>query len=259
MPFTLSHAAAALPFRRTRLIISAVVVGCFAPDLEYFLELSPHTGFGHSLPGVFAFDLPMGFALLWLFHRYAKEPLAACLPAGARDRVQVGPKSLSIHSISRLGMILLSILVGVATHILWDSFTHDRYWLFFHWDLLRERVTLPLFGPRPWYGIFQYISSALGIAIILIWFLHWYRNTAPVRSRPDRRFLNQDRIALAGAFAIAVAIALFRAVGSGVPDGVHGAQRFMTQGVVTCLAIFWLEVVIYGIVRNHTRSEVPVA
>ena len=39
MPFTLSHAAAALPFRRTRLIKSALVIGCFAPDFEYFIPL----------------------------------------------------------------------------------------------------------------------------------------------------------------------------------------------------------------------------
>jgi hypothetical protein len=38
MPFTLSHAAAALLFRRTRLVLSAVVVGCCAPDFVYFLE-----------------------------------------------------------------------------------------------------------------------------------------------------------------------------------------------------------------------------
>lgn len=259
MPFTLSHAAAALPFRRTPLILSAVVVGCLAPDLEYFLEFTPNTRFGHTLPGVFVSDLPVGFAVLWLFHRYAKEPLAACLPAKARQCLQLGPKSLSIDSASRLGMILFSILVGILTHIGWDSFTHNGYWLYDHWHFLKETITLPLFGPRPWYGIFQYISSLLGLLIILLWCIHWYRNTPPLHSQPDRRFVNGDRIALACAFAIAVAIALIRAIASGMPNGVHGAQRFMTEAAVTGLAVFWFEVVIYGIVRNHTRSEVPAA
>ena len=91
MPFTLSHAAAALPFRRTRLIMSAVVVGCLAPDFEYFIPFAHHGGYGHTLAGAFEFDLPLGLAVLWLFHRYAKEPLAACLPEGARERIASQP------------------------------------------------------------------------------------------------------------------------------------------------------------------------
>jgi len=186
MPFTLSHAAAALPFRRTRLVLSAVVFGCFAPDMEYFIPFAHRDGFGHTFAGVFEFDLPAGFIALWLFHRYAKGPLSACLPDGARDRIQMGPHSLSIRSFSRFAIILLSLLVGVATHILWDSFTHDDYWPYHHWHFLRVKVNLPLFGPRPWYGIFQYLSSALGLVLILFWFISWYRNTPPVVPRPRR-------------------------------------------------------------------------
>jgi len=253
MPFTLSHAAAALPFRRTRLVLSAVVFGCFAPDSEYFIPFAPHNGLGHTLPGILKFDLPVGFVALWLFHHFAKEPLAACLPDGARARLEVGPKSLSIKSFSRLAMILLSLLVGIATHILWDSFTHDDYWLYRHWHFLGQKVTLPMFGPRPWFGIFQYISSALGLLLILIWFVHWYRNTPPVHPRPERRSPARDRIMLGCAFAIAFIAAIIRAMASGIPSGVHGSQRFMTAAAVTGLTVFWIEVVIYGFVRNHTR------
>ena len=259
MPFTLSHAAAALPFRRTRLVISAVVFGCFAPDLEYFIPFAHRDGFGHTLTGVFAFDLPFGFLALWLFHHYAKEPLAACLPDGARDRLRIGPKSLSIKSFSRLAIILLSILTGVATHILWDSFTHNDYWLYHHWHLLRVKVTLPLFGPRPWYGIFQYLSSALGLLIILFWFVRWYRNTPPLDPRPRRRSPAADRIVLACAFAIAFIAAIITSVATGIPNGVHGSQRFMTDAVVNGITVFWIEVVIYGVVCNHTRRTISAA
>ena len=80
MPFTLAHAAAALPFRRTRLILSAVVVGTFAPDFEYFLRLVPGGHFGHTLPGVFVLDLPLSLVVLWLFHTYMREPIMTLLP-----------------------------------------------------------------------------------------------------------------------------------------------------------------------------------
>ena len=259
MPFTLSHAAAALPFRRTRLVISAVVFGCFAPDFEYFIPFTDRSSVGHTLTGVFEFDIPFAFVTLWLFHHYAKEPLAACLPDGARDRLHLGPKSLSIKSLSRLALILLSILVGIATHILWDSFTHEDYWLYHHWHFLRVKVPLPLFGLRPWYGILQYISSALGLLLILIWFVHWYRRTSPIHSRPGRRSPAVDRIALACAFAIALIAAIISGMETGMPRGVHGSQRFMTDSVVTGMTVFWIEVVIYGIVRNHSRRTISPA
>lgn len=240
--------------------MSAVVAGCFVPDAEYFIPFTRHdTGYGHTLEGVFAFDLPLALVMLWLFHHFAKEPLAACLPDGARERLHLGPRALSINSFSRFALIAISIFVGIATHILWDSFTHPDYWLYYHWHFLRETVPLPLFGSRRWCDIFQYVSSAAGLLIILFWFVHWYRNTTPVHSQPDRQFFAHDRIAMGVAFAIAVIAALVSAVASGVPNGVHGGQRFMTEGAVTGITVFWVEVVIYGIVRNHTRATMKTA
>lgn len=256
MPFTLSHAAAAFPFRRTRLILSAMIIGCFAPDFEYFVPFAHHGAFGHTWLGVLILDLPLSLFALWLFRRYAKEPLAACLPASARERLQLGPRSLAINSLSGLALIVFSILVGIATHLFWDSFTHTGYWLSDHLPILSRKVPLPLFGWRPWYAILQYISSAVGILVLLLWGLHWYRYATPVPSQHNWDFLRGDRIALACLFLIALFAALFRAVLVALPDGVHGAQRFMTIAAITGIAVFCFEIVIYGIVRNHTRSTV---
>lgn len=257
MPFTLSHAAAALPFRGTRLVLSALVAGCFAPDFEYFL--GHHGAFGHRLPGIFTIDLLLGFAALWLFHHYAKEPLAACLPEGARERFVVGPKSLSIDSFSRFAIIVVSIFIGIATHILWDSFTHKGYWLSDNWQFLTDTVDLPWFGPRPWYGIFQYISSVAGLAVILLWYVHWYRNTPPLHPRPDQRSLLANRVAVATAFAVALLTVILRGMTGGIPEGIRGSQRFMTSAAVTGLSIFWIEVLIYGFIRNLTEGRSNVA
>ena len=237
--------------------MSALVVGCFAPDFEYFL--GRHGSFGHTLTGMFAFDLPLGLAVLWLFQRYAKEPLAACLPEGARERLHLGPNTLSINSLSSLAMIVFSILVGIATHIFWDAFTHPRYWIYDHVHFLSTRVSLPLFGPRPWYGILQYLSSVFGIVVVLLWCIHWYRNTPPVHSKQDRHFLTADRITLACALLIAVVSALVRATTSGIPHGVRGSQRFMSDVAVTGLTVLWIEIVVYGIVRDLRRNTVKPA
>ena len=259
MPFTLSHAAAALPFRHTRLVISAVVVGCMAPDFAYFLEFGSHNGFGHTLPGLFLLDLPLGLLVLWLFHRYAKQPLSALLPERARQRLQLGPRSISMHSFSRLAVISLSILVGAITHIFWDSCTHTRSWIALHWSFLQRIAVVPVFGPRSYADIFQYLSSAFGIVVILLWGIHWYRNSTPLHSQPNHRYVTTDRIVMAAAFVIAVIVALLRAAAAGLPEGVHGGQRFLTDAAVTGIPLFWCEVVLYGLIRARRRVPVQVA
>jgi hypothetical protein len=47
-----------------------------------------------------------------------------------------------------------------------------------------------------------------------------------------------------------------RGAATGLPNGVHGAQHFMTIGAITGIAVFCFEIVIYGIVRNHARNTV---
>jgi membrane-bound metal-dependent hydrolase YbcI (DUF457 family) len=254
MPFTISHAAAALPFRRTRLIMSALVIGCFGPDLEYFLWLRPHGHLGHSLPGLVLFDLPACLVALFLFHRYAKVPLVACLPARLRERIRNGGR-LEIGSISKFALVCVSILVGSATHILWDSFTHDAYWLGRHWHFLKENIRVPLFGYRDWASIFQYASSVFGIVVILLWFVYWYRNTPPDHLEKDRGMFSRDRIVVAGAFVAAILVGLARAAISGLPNGVHGGQRFLTDASVAGITTFCLEILVYGYVHNRFSNE----
>lgn len=253
MPFTLSHAAAALPFRRSRLVPSAVVIGCFAPDLTYFFQIGPQRlgGFAHRLPGLFLLDLPFAFCVLWLFHHAAKVPLAEALPATVRRRLEVGPRSLSIDSLSRFMLIVVSILLGAVTHILWDWFTHPRYWLYQHWEFLRRVVRVPVIGPLQYCNVFQYISSVIGVLIIVIWCIHWYRTSPVIHPNVDLHASSVSRIVLTSAFVIAVLWGFIHAVITGIPHGIHGSQRFATESVVTAITVFCLEVIIYGLIQNR--------
>ena len=253
MPFTISHAAAAIPFRRTRLVMSALVFGCFAPDLEYFLWLRPHGHLGHTLPGLVLFDLPAALVALFLFHRFAKAPLVACLPARLRERLRKGDR-VAMRSVSGFALICVSIVVGSITHILWDSLTHTEYWLGQHWSFLGVNVHVPLFGRRDWAAIFQYMSSALGLVAIVIWFVQWYRKTPPVHQIHQAAIDSRDRMVVAAAFLMAV---LAGACGHRLtvcPNGVHGGQRFLTDASVTGITVFCVEILLYGFVHNHMQG-----
>ena len=87
MPFTFAHAAAAWPFRRTRLVLSAVVTGSFAPDFEYFLRLAPGGKLGHTLRGAFLFTLPLAFVAYWIYQRIVKGALISLLPGSVQSRL----------------------------------------------------------------------------------------------------------------------------------------------------------------------------
>ena len=179
MPFTLSHAAAAWPFEKTRLEMSALLIGCFAPDFAYFFFFSPHGLFAHSLKGMFLIDLPLSLVALWLFHAYVKQPSTMLLPRGFRARLKPRENGFTFWPPGRLALIVVSILTGTATHILWDSFTHPFYWPYRHWSFLSNMVHVPIQGEVQMYKALQTGSSVFGLAVVAVWIWVWYRATEP--------------------------------------------------------------------------------
>jgi hypothetical protein len=255
MPFTLAHAAAALPFRRTRLVLSAVVVGTLAPDFEYFVRLLPSGHFGHTLRGVLILDLPLSLAVLWLFHAYMREPIVALLPDSIQRRIFQGPSKFRFWGPAQLVLVLGSILAGAATHILWDSFTHPTFWPYRHWEVLSRTLRLPIVGTVQYYKLFQHGSTAVGIAVLLIWFLHWRSTTVPNQQLLPRAFswATKKRIFTFLIF-IAFSGALIRAfVGVGMPHNPRMAETFVGATAITAITLVWLQLLIFGIVCSRQQ------
>lgn len=248
MPFTLAHAAAAYPFRRTRLVLSALIFGTFAPDLEFFVRLSPEGHFGHTIRGLFLLSLPVAFAAFWLFHDVVKEPMAALLPTAVRQRIVPGIYPLSLRRPLSLVLVLVSLLVGEATHILWDSLTHGGYWPARHFPWFWERVHIPLLGQLYNYKILQYASTVLGLLVVLFWFLHWLR-TAPVQRPPAGSSVPANQIR-AAQFLIPTTVllgALVRAmVGVAHPENPRDLQHWLVDFVITAISLTWLELMLWG-------------
>lgn len=237
-------------------MFSAVVCGCFAPDFEYFIRLAPRGKFGHTLPGLFLFDLPFGLIMLWLFHRYAKEPLWTWLPEGLRQRTRLGPRTLPLKSPAQAALILVSIFVGSVTHILWDSFTHPTLWLYHHWRLLSYTVQLPLIGSVQYYRLIQHASTAIGTIVLLIWLLRWFRSTTPADSRDAHHSRASDRRVLAALSVVAVVGGTIRAfVGLERAGDLHTLEIFIAEVVITTISLFWIELVIYGFLRDRTNRH----
>jgi Domain of unknown function (DUF4184) len=255
VPFTPAHAAAALPFRRLHLVWSALIIGTFAPDLEYFVRLSPDDGYGHTLVGSLALSLPLAIVTLWLFHKFVKGPLIDLFPRGIEQRLTVSRGEFPFGGAVRFAWIIASIVVGMSTHLLWDSFTHPNTWLYRRWPLLRAQPRMPLFGTAHVYKALQHASTATGLVILLIWLVLWYRD-AKISTVYDATPAARKFSICAVIAAIALLVAGVRALGStGMPLNHIAAKRFVGLFVVTLIAAMWWEFVLYGIWR--TRLQAP--
>jgi hypothetical protein len=176
MPFTPSHAAAVLPFLRTPLPASALVAGSVSPDLPYYLpvELPWET---HSALAVVTTDLLLG-GLAWaVWHALLAEPTVAAAPRALRARLSGVPLGLTVRlrSVRALAWTVLALVLGAATHVLWDEFTHASRWGTEHLPALADT-----WGPVEGYRWLQYASSLVGGAVLLLWAAHWWQRTPRV-------------------------------------------------------------------------------
>lgn len=261
MPFTLAHAAAALPLRRTKLIQSAVVIGCFVPDFEYFVRLAPRAGgghtFSHTLPGLFLIDLPLGIAAFWLFHRYSKVTLWAWLPKAIRERVEQGPRTLHFKSVAEAMLVLASILVGAATHILWDSFCHTSYWPYRHLHFLDRSLMFPFWGSVPLHSALQVGSSVFGTLVVLIW-IGYQMKHSPINLRSIDRAHSQLREDLAFVCSVALIGGALRAMhGLRPPEASHRFSVFIAEAAITVITLFLIQSIIFGFLHEKARSPAP--
>ena len=162
MPLTLSHPAAIVPFARQRLVLSALVVGSLSPDFPYFINLVPRGEFGHTPAGVFLLCLPLGLLALWIFQRLMKWPLLSLLPQGWQERLARPARDFTFRPMSRQLLIVSSLLIGAATHLCWDGFTHRDGWAV-NW---LPSLTHPAMGlgsrSIPVYQLLQHSSTVIG-------------------------------------------------------------------------------------------------
>lgn len=185
MPFTPSHAAAVLPFLRTPLPASALVAGSVAPDLPFYLpfELPWPT---HTAGAVVSTDVFIGLAAWALWHGLLAAPAVRAAPAALRARLTGVPVGLRVRlsSPARVAWTLLALVVGAATHVLWDEFTHARRWGPETFPVLAEQ-----WGAMPGYRWLQYGTSVLGGLVLLGWAVRWWSRT-PARpsGAPGRRW-----------------------------------------------------------------------
>lgn len=172
MPFTLSHAIAVYPFKKftpNYLSVSGLVMGSMAPDFEFFLRFTLYGVWGHTFWGIFLFNLPVSILLCLLFHGVVKRPLIQHLPTFLYVRFyKYANENWLLYFKKNVLKVVISVLLGIFTHFLWDNFTHaPNYVSPFYADFLLENIKI--FGKNlPVYEALQLSSSIVGLAGFLM-------------------------------------------------------------------------------------------
>jgi len=172
------------------------------PDLPYFVPLGLHREFTHSPIGALVADLPMGLIACALWALLLRAPVRDFLPAWLHDRY---PQPPTVLARGRFVLLLVTALViGITTHLIWDSFTHPDGFVVVHVAVLRN--TLGPFAVSRW---LQFVSSVSGLAVLAIWSRCWASRTqlsvAPYQ-RTTRAARRTVGTALAGVLVIVAVV-----------------------------------------------------
>ncbi|MFJ4772511.1 DUF4184 family protein [Streptomyces uncialis] len=217
MPFTLSHPAAVLPLLRPPFVPVALVAGAMAPDTPYFLgtlgiplsagdwyEPFLNATTSHSPLGALTVSLPVTLVLAagWLLLRGPVTellPSPAPRPAPAPEPTTSAPGPLTAAvSVAESGpwgrrvadglrrgvWLLLSALIGVVTHLLWDSFTHLDGYVVTRVAFLRESGP----GGTTVARLLQHLSTLTGLVLLAVHLWRRRGRTSGRRGRKDDRF-----------------------------------------------------------------------
>ena len=128
MPFTFSHPAAVLPLTylpKRWISMTGLVIGSITPDFEYFLRMRVYSVYSHTWEGLFWFNLPLAIILSFIFHSIVRDSLIDNLPKFFNSRFLIFKNfNWTQHFKNNISVVIVSILFGAMTHIIWDNFTH---------------------------------------------------------------------------------------------------------------------------------------
>ena len=170
MPFTLAHPAAVLPLRGyARLRTAPLVIGALVPDTSYYLPpgIGRYVIGNHTLTGSYTTCLLLGFVLLAGL-LVLRRPLTALLSPRARA-LCLGALEPFRRNAREWFWAAPAIVLGVWTHLLWDSFTHPEGWMVHRVAALSAPVIIGSYQGAV-YHLLQYLSSALGLAVLAAWY-----------------------------------------------------------------------------------------
>ena len=176
MPYTLAHPAVVVPFKQVfprQFVLSALIVGSVAPDVAHGIPHDTPLGNPHAIGPVMAIGVPVALVALWVFHMLVKRPMIRLFPRDIQPSLRSFDGPCRFLPWPRFVWILVSIVIGICTHVAWDSMTHGNGWAVRQFPLLQTHVFSVAGYPMVSYFLFKHFSSMLGVMLLLFWSARW--------------------------------------------------------------------------------------
>jgi hypothetical protein len=251
VPFTLAHAAAVLPLRGVRhLRMAPLIVGAMVPDLPYYLPggIARYLPVTHAFMHSFTVDLLLGYALLASLV-VLQRPLTALL--SARARALCLRALLPFHRPIEWAFAAPAILLGVWSHLLWDSFTHKDGWMVHRVEALSAPLVIGPYDGTVFHAL-QYLSSVLGLCVLVLWYGRL--PTPAVNSNPGTARSPAGPVLV---LVLAAALLIGGVQGMEYFERTHNVYR--TIGILLTRTLAWFAVLYLtaGIVLTLEHGEPP--
>jgi len=228
--------------------MTALMVGSMAPDFGYFFSHEASRAFTHSWPGLVTFSLPAGLAV-WLFYVAVLEKATITL---LTDRWHTRFAHTDAITLSLLVRAAIAVVLGAATHLLWDALTHRATFVTDAFPVLLGPVP-----GVPWMPIYHFLhglSSVVGLVILAIWARNLHRQPARSLMRP---YHISERMR-AGAIWLLSAAAIVGALMDWLPyaHARYDAQLFFAAvGLMSGFFIAWCAIAIAMWIHARARGR----
>lgn len=253
MPFTFAHPVVVVPLKRRFsqwFNLTALVVGSMSPDFEYFLRLKTHTQISHTWIGIIIFNLPIVLIVSLLFHQVVKGPLLTHLPRPLSTSFGGAAHQRWITFTPRNVLIFLySALIGILSHLLWDSFTHANGFFVSLIPSLAYQVNF-LGLAVPVYKFLQHGSTIVGL-LLLVCFL----KACPKRTEFSliHEIVSSTQKACYWSMVVITALAL-SVIRLTMWDDVLGIKMIIGTMVVTVISAGMLGILLASIIVRYLRA-----
>jgi ABC-type xylose transport system permease subunit len=193
----------------------------------------------HTLLGLLWFDLPLGLLLTLIYLRVVKKPLINHLPRGLNEQFSPYTAHSTGIRLSWLYLTVLStsVLIGAASHLLWDGFTHPTGSFVSTVPMITHIISL---GSHRFYvyKLLQHLSTLAGLAIILAVILK-----LPKQKRTLHLPIKNYWIQVAAVMVITIIIRVLTGL----------SFRQYGHLVVTAISGFWLGLLLVSVLSLRKR------
>ena len=258
MPFTVSHAVAVIPLYKYLGkfgALSALIIGSMTPDFAY---MTPYLVYqrmdSHSLVGIYLYAIPMGLTVYFLYHLLMAPVLVSILPKVIQKNLHADLFVGRLPNIPSYTLVL-SLIIGALTHIMWDFFTHQsgipQYIAWMNIPL----TSLDSYDIMP-YRVLQHFSTIFGLSLLIFWIWKWISKTKHINQPQQLQWQAPKLLKLLTLITLLLMPLIFGTINglahlttkSNVLYGLYDAQIFLRFGIVGGAAAFIISCALLGLV-----------